>query len=132
MVPPVGIEPTTRGSSGHRYYRLSYRGMLGFTAFYVIPGLLFIYIPRRILSRRQLIKLERSHPRGFWWERQDSNLRSPKATGLQPAVIATIRLSHMAGGEGFEPSLFGSKPNVLPLNYPPLCGQFGMPSPCIT
>ena len=30
-----------------------------------------------------------------WWERCDSNTRSPKTTGLQPVAIAAMRLSHI-------------------------------------
>lgn len=30
----------------------------------------------------------------IWWEQRDSNPRSPKAPGLQPGSIATMRYSH--------------------------------------
>ena len=46
-----------------------------------------------------------------WWERLDSNQRSPKAAGLQPAAIATMRPSHIYKTQkekivGLEPTTF--------------------------
>ena len=39
--------------------------------------------------------------------------------------ILAVSVLKMAGKEGYDPSLFGSKPKVLPLNYSPILGGGG-------
>ena len=54
--------------------------------------------------RRQGLALRRRYDSGAW---------TTLCLGKRAAA------GRVAGGPGFEPGLFGSEPNVLPLNYPP-------------
>ena len=53
---------------------------------------------------------------------KDSNLRTPKGAGLQPAAVAAWTTDAFAGPGGFEPPSAASETAVLPLHHGPMWG----------